>query len=83
MPPGLTTPISAPPLSGSASDSRSELATRVPIADGAARFSAHGAVPPRQARVMSAVTEPIGWLPMTAAWASAASVIVFTKATRG
>jgi len=32
---------------------------------------------------MSAVTEPLGWLPTTAASAIAASTIAFTSATRG
>ena len=59
--------------------SRSELATRSPKVDSAPRSS----VVPLKARVMSAVTEPTGWLPISAAFASAASTIVLTCATRG
>ncbi|MDI2020151.1 hypothetical protein PJL18_00651 [Paenarthrobacter nicotinovorans] len=66
--------------------STSESATRFPSVDSLARSSRLGAPPAGsgvKAVVISAVTAPTGWLPISAAWARALSTMVFTAATRG
>jgi hypothetical protein len=85
-PPGFTTPISAPPVSGALSASTRESATRLPRVDSLARSSRLAgvvSVAGVNAVVISAVTLPTGWLPISAAAASAFLTMSSTAATRG